>query len=206
MARSSESPNGGNHDATLHGYRDAGRRKVRCSYAKHRHSPGTAECKQAAGTTGGKCVFNQSAHGRAAVMCSGEGSVMKKLLAIVVASLAFVLGQPLVVQHWSEAAAQIPLPSGQFSASAQGSFGICISNAGTPESCSTSGAIVLALTGLANGSFTFDSAGNGCGMTSEVDSFPLAPIYLGPPPFPGYPPVSCALRLSSPCRNEGHRL
>jgi len=113
---------------------------------------------------------------------------MKKLVAIVVGSLALVVAQPLIAQHWSEAAAQIPLPSGQFSASAQGSFGICISNAGAPESCSTSGAVVLALTGLANGSFTFDSAGNGCGVTSEVDSFPLAPIYLGPPPFPGYPP------------------
>ena len=113
---------------------------------------------------------------------------MTKLVAVVVGSLALVVGQPLIAQHWSEAAAQIPLPSGQFSFSAQGSFGTCISNAGAPESCSTSGAVVLALTGLANGSFTFDSTGNGCGVTSEVDSFPLAPIYLGPPPFPGYPP------------------
>jgi hypothetical protein len=120
-------------------------------------------------------------------MFSGEDYVMKKLFAIVIGSLALVVGQPLIIQHGSEAAAQIPLPSGQFSSSAQGSVGICVSNSGAPESCSTSGATVVAINGVANGSFFFDSAGNGCGVTSEVDSLPLAPIYLGPPPFPRYP-------------------
>jgi hypothetical protein len=44
------------------------------------------------------------------------------------------------------------------------------------EACSTSGAAVLAVTALDNGSFTFDSAGNACGTLTEVDSFlPLAP-------------------------------
>ena len=113
---------------------------------------------------------------------------MKKLFAIVVASLALVLGQPFIVQHWSDAVAQIPFPAGQFSASSQGYFGVCTHNAVSPESCSTSGAIIVAFTAVANGSDTFDSAGNGCGVEMEVDTLPLAPLYLAAPP-PGYPPA-----------------
>ena len=102
-----------------------------------------------------------------------------------------MIGQPLIIQHWSEAAAQIPLPSGQFSSTAKGSFGLCINlSTGAFESCSTSGAGIEAITGLANGSVTFDSAGNGCGVAIEVDSLPLAPFYLDPslppPPFPAF--------------------
>ena len=40
---------------------------------------------------------------------------MKKLFAIVVESLALVFGQPLITQYRSEVAAQLQLPSGQFS-------------------------------------------------------------------------------------------
>jgi hypothetical protein len=125
---------------------------------------------------------------RVAVMFSGEDCVMKKLVAIVVGSLALVVGQPLIAQHWSEAVAQIPFPAGQFSSSSQGYFGVCTHNAVSPEACSTSGAIIVAFTAVANGSNTFDSAGNGCGVEMEVDTLPLAPLYLAAPP-PGYPPA-----------------
>ena len=47
----------------------------------------------------------------------------------VVASLALVLGQPFIMQHWSEAVPQIPFPAGQFSASSQSYFGVCTQNA-----------------------------------------------------------------------------
>src|SRR6516225_8258365 len=43
---------------------------------------------------------------------------MKKLFAVVVESLALVFGQPLITQYRSEVAAQIQLPSGQFSGTA----------------------------------------------------------------------------------------
>ena len=104
---------------------------------------------------------------------------MKKILAIVVGSLALLVGQPLIIQHWSEAAAQegIPLPSGNFSDTRQASIAVCVNPTTIAfEPCSTSGAAVLADSTLSNGSFTLDSAGNGCGALTEVDSLlPLAP-------------------------------
>ena len=103
---------------------------------------------------------------------------MKKLIAIVVGSLALVVGQPLIIQHWSEATAHegIPLPSGHFSDTRQSSMAVCVNPTTiTQEPCSTSGAAVLADSTLQNGSATLDSAGNGCVALTEVDSFlPLA--------------------------------
>jgi len=113
---------------------------------------------------------------RVAVMFSGEYCVMKKLSAIVVASLALVLGQPFIVQHWSDAVAQIPFPAGQFSDTAHVYVALCV-NPSTiaDEPCSTSGAAVLADAALDNASLTLDSAGNGCATITEVDSFlPIA--------------------------------
>ena len=101
---------------------------------------------------------------------------MKKLLAIVVGSLALVVAQPLIIQHWSKAWAQvgIPLPSGQFSDTAQVSVALCVNPSTIAEEpCSTSGAAVLADSAVDNGSVTFDSAGNACGTVTEVDSFLL---------------------------------
>jgi hypothetical protein len=127
---------------------------------------------------------------------------MKKLFAIAVASFALVFGQPFIIHRWSEAAAQITLPSGQFSVTAQGSVGICTDKGVAPESCSTSGALIVAFTGVANGSSTFDSAGNGCGVVVEVDALPLAPVYLAAPP-PGYPPAPAFV---SPVRHVASKL
>jgi len=98
---------------------------------------------------------------------------MNKLLTIVVTALALVIGQYSSIG----AADGIPLPSGHFSDTTQNSVALCV-NPSTiaQEPCSTSGAAVLADSAVDHGSVTFDSAGNGCGTITEVDSFlPLAP-------------------------------
>jgi len=121
-------------------------------------------------------AFNQFARDWVIVMFSVEDCIMKKLLAIVVGSLALVVGQPLIIQHWSEATAQegIPLPAGHFSDTRQSSMAVCVNpTIIAQEPCSTSGAAVLAESAVDNGSATADSAGNACGTITEVDSFLL---------------------------------
>jgi hypothetical protein len=105
---------------------------------------------------------------------------MKKMVAISVASLALFISQSLISPHSGSASADeagIPLPSGQFSDSAHDSVAFCVDPSTIAEEpCSTSGAAVLAVSGLDQGSGTLDSAGNACGSFTEVDSFlPLAP-------------------------------
>lgn len=101
---------------------------------------------------------------------------MKKLYAILVASFALVISQPIISPHSSEAAAQIPLPSGHFSFTGQESVAFCVDPTTIAvEPCSTSGAAVLAASGLDNGSAALDSSGNACVTITTTDAFlPIA--------------------------------
>jgi hypothetical protein len=67
----------------------------------------------------------------------------------------------------------IPLPSGQFSDTAQGSQALCF-NPTSPspvlEDCSTSGVVVVPINLLENGAGSFDSAGNSCFTLTDADS------------------------------------
>jgi hypothetical protein len=101
---------------------------------------------------------------------------MNKLYAILVASFALVICQPIISPHSSEAAAQIPLPSGHFSFTAQASVAFCVNPTTIAvEPCSTSGAAVLADSGLDNGSAVLNSSGNACATITHTDSFlPIA--------------------------------
>jgi hypothetical protein len=75
----------------------------------------------------------------------------------------------------------IPPPVGNFSSTLQGSIAACAdpSPPFAPESCNTSGVLVVPLTFVANGAETFDNEGNSCGTFSEVDS--NLPVDATPP-------------------------
>jgi hypothetical protein len=76
---------------------------------------------------------------------------------------------------------RIPLPTGQFSLTDQGSVALCLdpTNNFTPESCSISGALVVPSTVLDNGAGTYDSAGNSCFTFTETVS--NLPVDASPP-------------------------
>ena len=74
----------------------------------------------------------------------------------------------------------IPLPTGQFSQTFQGSFALCLNpTTFAEESCSTSGVLVVPLSILTNGVVTADAAGNGCATLAEVVSD--LPVNASPP-------------------------
>lgn len=74
----------------------------------------------------------------------------------------------------------IPLPAGRFSTTIQGSEAECLNPAnGQPESCSTSGVLVVPLSVLQTGALTRDKTGNACYALTAV--FSALPVNASPP-------------------------
>jgi hypothetical protein len=88
-----------------------------------------------------------------------------------IAVLMFVAGG--VAHAGSNEPEEIPLPSGQFSGTAQGSQALCF-NPTSPspvlKDCSTSGVVVVPINIVENGAGSFDSAGNFCFTLTDADS------------------------------------
>jgi hypothetical protein len=83
---------------------------------------------------------------------------------VILAAFAATLSQSATAQ---ERSATSPL-SGQYSMTRQGSLAICVNpKTGDQEACSTSGAVVVPLSNIANGSVTYAS-GIGCQTVTEV--------------------------------------
>jgi hypothetical protein len=67
-------------------------------------------------------------------------------------------------------AGSIPLPRGQFAFTLSGSLAICLNpTTFAEESCSTTGVLVVPLTGLGNGAVTWDK-NHSCASTVETDA------------------------------------
>jgi hypothetical protein len=95
------------------------------------------------------------------------------VLLVMLAALAAVLGQKALAGQGGDNGEQggIPLPTGQFSTTVQGSFAICLNpTTFAQESCSTSGAFAIPLSSRQNGVSTIDASGNSCQTFMEVDS------------------------------------
>jgi hypothetical protein len=103
---------------------------------------------------------------------------MKKLLVVLGVTFAFVVGLHFVNlrssevyagqrnfddHHHRQSGETFPLPSGQFSVTAQGSLAICFNPATLAEEpCSTAGALVVAESEIYSGAATVDEEGNSC--------------------------------------------
>jgi hypothetical protein len=104
----------------------------------------------------------------------GGGRFMKTRCAVllfILAGFAIVAGQKAVAAEGDGEPRGIPLPSGQFSDTAQGSQALCF-NPTQPvlEDCSTSGVVVVPINLLENGAGSIDSAGNSCFTVTDADS------------------------------------
>jgi hypothetical protein len=85
-----------------------------------------------------------------------------------IAVLMFVAGG--VAHAGSNEPEEIPLPSGQFSDTFQGSQAICLNSVGVLEDCNTSGVAVIPINILENGAGSIDSKGNSCFKVTDADS------------------------------------
>jgi hypothetical protein len=92
------------------------------------------------------------------------------VLLVMLAAFALIFSQKAIAGK-GNGGQGIPIPSGQFSSTAQGSFAVCLNpTTFVEESCSTSGALVAPLTLLDNGVVTGDGSGNSCEAFTEVDT------------------------------------
>lgn len=94
------------------------------------------------------------------------------VLLVVLAALAALLSQIAMARkggnNWGQA--EIPLPTGQFSTTTQGSFAFCLNpTTFALESCSTSGVLAIPQSDLQTGVSTVDASGS-CNSTTAVAS------------------------------------
>jgi hypothetical protein len=102
------------------------------------------------------------------------------VLLFVLAGFAIAAGQTAVAAKGGAGLEGIPLPSGQFSLTTQGTEALCfIPGTETLEACSASGVLVVPITLLDNGAGSIDSAGNSCFQYTEVDT--VLPVNAIPP-------------------------
>lgn len=98
----------------------------------------------------------------------------------VLAGFAIAAGQTAVAAKGGAGPEGIPLPSGQFSFTTQGTEALCfIPGTETSEACSTSGVLVVPITLLDTGAGSYDTVGNGCFQFTEVDT--VLPVNAIPP-------------------------
>jgi hypothetical protein len=98
-------------------------------------------------------------------------------LGIILAGFAAIASQNAIADGEQQG---IPLPTGPYSSTLQGSLAICLNpRTFTEESCSTSGVLVVPLSVLDNGAITEDTQGNNCATLTEVDS--NLPVDASPP-------------------------
>jgi hypothetical protein len=98
-------------------------------------------------------------------------------LGIILAGFAAIVSQNAIADGEQDG---IPLPTGRYSSTVQGSLAICLNpNTFAEESCSTSGVLVVPLSVLDNGIITEDTQGNNCATVTEVDS--NLPVDASPP-------------------------
>jgi hypothetical protein len=106
------------------------------------------------------------------------------VLLVMLAVFAAVLSQKAIAGKGASGGqggtGGIPLPAGQFSSTAQGSFAICLnSTTFALESCTTSGVLAIPQGYLATGAATQDNEGNSCAAFTQVVSD--LPVDASPP-------------------------
>jgi len=97
----------------------------------------------------------------------------------MLAGFAVIVGQKAIAAKGGGKEG-IPLRSGQFSDTGQGSIAVCLNPSSfAEESCSTEGVLVFPLSFPINGALTMDNTGNNCRTFTEVDS--ALPLNASPP-------------------------